>query len=114
LHVWAEWCARGRKITGLGYPGQSAFMNLTRSGGGRLLNPAIDEACWRTEQAIHAVLNADLQRTVQEFYLHAGTAATHAKALRCSRETLYLRLHRAHVAIDSFLHDGSAGTPSQL
>lgn len=29
LNMWSEWVARGRRVHGLGYPSQVAFMRLT-------------------------------------------------------------------------------------
>lgn len=100
--TWADWVARGRRITGLGYPTRSAFYN-TPSGGG-LMTPIVDEHAWLLEKAIQA-LDPYLRETVAQFYLHAGTVDTHAKVLRCSRDTVYARLHRAHQRIDAWLQD---------
>jgi DNA-directed RNA polymerase specialized sigma24 family protein len=97
LNLWAAWVATGRKVRGLGYPSQVAFMRLTPSS--RSLQAPIlnDEAC-EIDSAVCA-LERQLREVVDQFYLHAGTAETHAKALRICRDTLYSRLHQAHARI---------------
>ena len=64
----------------------------------------MDEESWEIEQAVHK-LEAKLQQTVFQFYLHAGPAESHAKALRICRDTLYNRLHTAHIRIMEILQD---------
>lgn len=100
LLAWADWVALGRRITGLGYPSRSAFYS-TPSGGG-LMSPVMAEDCMLTERAVSA-LDPILRAAVMQFYLRAGTAETHAKALRVCVKTLYNRLHRAHERVESFL-----------
>ncbi len=97
LNVWADWVATGRRVRGLGYPSQVAFMRLTPSSN-TLRMPVENETAWEIERAVHA-LDRQLREVVEQFYLRAGTAETHAKALRICRDTLYVRLHNAHVKI---------------
>lgn len=104
LNTWAQWVATGRKVIGLGYPGQSAFTRLTPSSGS-LRAPIENEIAWEVEQAIHR-LDQPLRDTVEQFYLRAGTAETHAKALHICRDTLYVRIHNAHIRIMEWLQMG--------
>jgi len=97
LNVWADWVATGRRVRGLGYPSQVAFMRLTPSAN-TLRMPVENETAWEIERAVHD-LDRQLRDVVEQFYLRAGTAETHAKALRICRDTLYVRLHNAHVKI---------------
>jgi hypothetical protein len=104
LNCWAEWVASGRKVVGLGYPSQCAFMRLTPNGG-TLRAPIENEQAWEIEQAIHR-LDRQLRDVVDQFYLRAGTAETHAKALNICKDTLYVRLHASHVRIMEWLQVG--------
>lgn len=110
LNTWADWNINGRKVVGLGYPSQSAFTRLVPSGSSRLLTPMACEEAWQVEQAVSR-MDAQLQEAVRQFYLHAGTADTHAKALHICRDTLYHRLHRAHVFIMEWLQIGDDALP---
>lgn len=102
LVSWADWVALGRRIGGLGYPTRSTIYRMPGSGGN--MTPALAEDCMLTEKAVHA-LDPTLRAVVMQFYLRAGTSESHAKALQCSRETVYNRLHRAHQRVESFLHE---------
>lgn len=97
LNVWADWVATGRRVRGLGYPSQVAFMRLTPSSN-TLRMPVENETAWEIERAVHA-LDSQLRDVVEQFYLRAGTSETHAKALRICVKTLYNRLHQAHVCV---------------
>lgn len=103
LNVWALWVASGRKVVGLGYPSQCAFTRLTPSSTSRC-SPMMNEEAGEVERAVHK-LDRQLQETIYQFYLHAGPADTHAKALRICRDTLYSRVHAAHVKIMEHLQD---------
>lgn len=107
LNVWAEWVASGRKIVGLGYPSQCAFTRLTPSSGSWRA-PIMHDEAYEIEQAIHA-LDPYLCETINQFYLRAGTADTHARELHISRDTLYVRLHHAHTRIMDLLHGKDCG-----
>jgi DNA-directed RNA polymerase specialized sigma24 family protein len=101
LNMWADWVATGRKVVGLGYPSQCAFVRLT-PGTGDWRAPIENEEAWLVEQAVHR-LDPVLRAAVEQFYLRAGTAETHAKALRCCRDTLYVRIHRAQSQVMDYL-----------
>lgn len=104
LNVWSDWVASGRKVVGLGYPSQVSFMRLTPNSNS-LRAPIENEEAWEIEQAVHR-LDAKLREAVEQFYLHAGTAESHAKALHICRDTLYVRIHNAHVRIMDWLQMG--------
>jgi DNA-directed RNA polymerase specialized sigma24 family protein len=104
LNTWSDWVASGRKVVGLGYPSQVAFMRLTPSSNS-LREPILNEEAWEIEQAVQR-LDAQLREVVDQFYLHAGTAESHAKALHICRDTLYSRLHAAHLRIMDWLQVG--------
>lgn len=104
LNVWADWVARGRKVVGLGYPSQVAFLRLTPSSAS-LRAPIENEQAWQIDQAVRR-LDANLRDVVDQFYLRAGTAESHAKALRICRDTMYVRLHMAHTRIMEWLQVG--------
>lgn len=104
LNQWAQWVATGRKVVGLGYPSQCAFMRLTPSSGGWMA-PIENETAWEIEQAVHR-LDPKQREAVEQFYLRAGTADTHARALHCCRDTLYARIHSAQVRIMEWLQIG--------
>jgi len=104
LNVWAEWVIGGRKVVGLGYPSQSAFTRLTPTAGS-LRAPIENEQAWEIEQAVHR-LDANHRAVIEQFYLRTGTGETHAKALRMCRDTLYVKLHDAHVRIMEWLQVG--------
>lgn len=104
LNVWADWVATGRKVVGLGYPSQVSFARMTPGAGG-LRAPIENEEAWEIERAVHR-LDQKLRDVVEQFYLRAGTAETHAKALHIHRDTLYVRLHAAQVQIMEWLKLG--------
>lgn len=104
LNVWADWVASGRKVVGLGYPSQVAFVRLTPSSAG-LRAPIENEQAWEMEQAVHR-LDCNLRAVVDQFYLRAGSAESHARALHICRDTLYVRLHMAHTRIMEWLQVG--------
>lgn len=104
LNQWADWCAKGRRVVGLGYPSRVSFYRLAPMPS-TAMTPVPDEECWEIEQAVHR-LTPQLREVVDQFYRHAGTAETHAKALRCCQKTMYSRLHSAHVYIMEWLQVG--------
>lgn len=103
LNDWADWCIKGRRVVGLGYPSRASFYRLARPP--NAITPLPEEDCWQIEQAVHR-LDARHKAVIEQFYLHTGTVETHAKALRVCRDTLYVRLHRAHVSIMEWLQVG--------
>ena len=104
LNRWSTWVASGRKVVGLGYPSQCAFSRLTPSAGGWRA-PIENEEAWEIERAV-VRLDPQLRAAVEQFYLRAGTAESHAKALRCCTKTLYTRIHQAHVKIMEWMQVG--------
>ena len=112
LNLWAKWVASGRKVVGLGYPGQCAFTRLTPASSG-LRSPMFnDEAC-EIDRSV-CLLDEQLRETVEQFYLHAGTVESHAKELRICRDTLYVRLHMAHTRIMEYLQVGDESQDENL
>lgn len=103
LNIWAAWVATGRKVRGLGYPSQVAFMRLTPSIHALQAPIMNDEAC-EIDAAV-CRLDAKLREVVDQFYCHAGTVETHAKALGICRDTLYVRLHMAHTRVMEYMQD---------
>ncbi len=103
LNIWADWVATGRKVRGLGYPSQVAFMRLTPSSHALQAPIMNDEAC-QIDAAV-CRLEAKLRDVVDQFYLHVGTVETHAKALGICRDTMYVRLHMAHTRIMDWMLD---------
>jgi DNA-directed RNA polymerase specialized sigma24 family protein len=104
INKWAAWVASGRKVVGLGYPSQAPYMRFTPSSHS-LRDPIENEEAWEIEKAIHR-LDQQHRDAVEQFYLRAGTAETHAKALHICRDTLYARIHSAHIRIMEWLQVG--------
>lgn len=111
LNDWADWCAKGRRVVGLGYPNRVAFYRLAPVPS-TAMTPLPDEECWEIEQAVHR-LPPPLREVVDQFYRRAGTATSHAKALHVSRETMYARLHQAHVSVMVWLQVGDEEADDQ-
>lgn len=107
LNQWVEWRLSGRHIKGLGYPSCANFYRLAPLPTDRVVVPIPNEACYEIDQAVCWLKkhHSKLFEVVMQFYDHAGTAESHAKALKISRDTLYARLHRAHVLIMEYLQD---------
>ena len=107
LNQWVEWRLSGRHIKGLGYPSCANFYRLAPLPSDRVVVPIPNEACYEIDQAICWLKknHNGLFAAVMQFYTHAGTAQSHAKELKISRDTLYARLHRAHVLIMEYLQD---------
>lgn len=101
LNQWAEWCISGRKVKGLGFPSQCIYTRLTPSSK-ITLAPHLNDRAYETEKAVHKLSKRQI-RIVKQFYLHCGTADTHAKALRITRSTLYYHLEVIHSQIDQLL-----------
>lgn len=103
LNQWAEWCIRGRNIKGLGYPGQCIYTRLTPSSNSTH-SPNFNDCAYATERAVHQLTKRQI-RIVKQFYLHAGTADTHAKALRMGRTALYYHIEVIHRQIEANLNN---------
>ena len=95
LNLWYEWQRSGH--TRLGYPRRAAFMAALVGGGSPPIN---DDHAMQVERAVHA-LPAEQKAVVQLYYvqMRCATAEAIAKELHVSRDTVYARLHRAHVNI---------------
>lgn len=61
-----------------------------------------------TDRAVHA-LAAELRAAVIEVYTRGGTMEQKARALRCCRDTVYVRLQRANVKLLGYFNDQAAG-----
>lgn len=103
LNIWARWVAGGRKVVGLGYPSQCAFTRVGMPSASR--DPTMNEQAWEIEQAVHR-LDDGLRDVIEQFYLRAGTAESHARDLHIGLRTLYDRLHMAHVRIMEWMQVG--------
>lgn len=103
LDQWGLWARSGREQ--LGYPKQSAFMRLAlpSRGGGVVV---CDEEAMRINRAVQS-LEPELRTLVELFYIRMRScdAGSIAKSLHCCRDTVYARLHRAHVRVMEFLQD---------
>lgn len=103
---WAIWRDR-RENAGLGYPRACAFTKIP-SGGASGYRTSIDEIEWETHEAIGSLEN-DLRAVVEVFYCSVGTAEIKAAALGMSKDTLYVRVHQAHVRVMEYFNDAAAG-----
>lgn len=108
LVLWAEWATR-RDDSGLGYPRQAHYTKavLTHSRG---CIEEIDEAAMEMERAVQALGHAlpMLRQAVMEFYRKTGSAEYKARVLGVHRDTLYARIHQAHVWVMEWLQDQAA------
>jgi hypothetical protein len=106
LNHWAMWSTR-RASSGLGYPRQAIYTRLVANGGAVLM-PEMDEESWAMEQAVQSLKHhRNLYDVVIEVYLKGGTSEQKAKALHCSRVTLYTRLDQAHIIIMNWLSENA-------
>lgn len=103
LNQWGLWCRSGNERAG--YPKSAAFMRLVPSGGGGTVIICDDEAM-QINRAVQA-LDAELRLVVDLFYIKMRScdACTIARALKCHRDTLYVRLHRAHLRVMDSIHE---------
>lgn len=106
---WAEWLRTGN--TRLGYPSQSAFVSAMGGGGGQPVVMPDDDAM-AINRAV-AALDPELKTVVDCVYrtMRGCTGEAIAEYLGCHRDTVYARLHRAHVAVMGYLEDIAAGIP---
>lgn len=107
LLSWADWVINGRRVRGLSYPTQVSYARLVPSSGQRQ-GADFDEEAWEVEQAVNA-LRPDLKKLVHDYYLRTTTGEMLARKLGCSRDTIYHRLHLAHVEIMGSLNDMAVG-----
>jgi DNA-directed RNA polymerase specialized sigma24 family protein len=101
LNLWAAWAATGR--TRLGYPREAAFMSAMRGGRPAEIN---DGDAMTIEHAVR-ILAPEQRQVVTLYYLRMRSCAADqiARECGCSRDTVYHRLHRAHLAIKEALED---------
>lgn len=107
LERWARW---NRVDTGprLGYPRQAAFAGLMKGGERQSsIQPLLDDDALEIGHAVRA-LEPELAAVVDRMYVSMRSCSVDemAKDLGCCRDTLYTRLHRAHLAIKEALEDG--------
>jgi hypothetical protein len=106
LVCWSEWATR-RDDGGLGWqreaPYVREFIGHTRGGNVEEIN----EAAMEIESSVLALRRArpELASVVMEFYRKTGSATYKAKMLHICRDTMYARLHQAHVWIMGWLQD---------
>ncbi len=102
LNMWAAWLRTGRQ--NLGYPRQAAFLN-DHGGRGKVIDIS-DSAAGDIDKAVNA-LPADQKQIVKLIYveMRSFTAEAIAARLKCHRDTVYARLHAAHVRIMEALKD---------
>lgn len=103
LDQWGLWCLSGRAQ--VGYPKRAAFMRLVPSEGTSRVTICDDEAM-QINRAVQT-LNRELREVVDLFYIRMRSceAGSIARVLKCHRDTVYTRLHRAHVVVMDALHD---------
>lgn len=103
LNQWGLWCRTGRERAG--YPKRSAFMRLVPSDGCGMVT-ICDEEAMQINRAVQS-LDRELREVVDLFYIKMRScpAGTIAKMLNCHRDTLYTRLHTAHVRVLDAIHD---------
>lgn len=103
LVQWAEWVKR-KDDGGLGFPRECSYTRL-QGRGSNGFRPNVDNEAWEIEQAVTAlqVESPHLHQVVQLFYLRSMTAQQMADKCGCSRDTLYTRLHHAHVEIMNWM-----------
>lgn len=102
LNQWGLWCRSGRDR--VGYPRRAAFMRLVPDSSGVGVTIGDDEAM-QINRAVQR-LDGELRQVVDLFYIRMRScdAGSIARTLRCCRDTLYARLHRAHVLVMDAIH----------
>lgn len=110
LNQWGLWCLSGRAR--VGYPKRAAFMRLVPSSGANSVTICDDEAM-QVNRAVQK-LDRELRRVVDLFYIRMRSCdvGSIARVLKCHRDTIYARLHRAHVVVMDALHDDGLLTGS--
>ena len=106
LVCWSEWATR-RDDGGLGWQREAPYIReyISHQRGGSV--EEINEQAMEIESSVLAMKRArpDLAGVVMEFYRKTGSAEYKAKMLHICRDTLYSRLHQAHVWIMGWLQD---------
>lgn len=108
LNRWAEWSTR-RASSAMGYPKQCIYTRLSGRSPQLAAVPDMDEDSWAIEQAVVALKknNQHQHKVIVEMYLKGGTSEQKATALACHRDTMYARLHRAHISIMNHLNESA-------
>lgn len=103
LNQWGLWCASAREQ--VGYPKRAAFMRLVPSSGASTVTICDDEAM-QVNRAVQR-LDRELRQVVDLFYIRMRSCdvGSIARVLKCHRDTVYSRLHRAHVLVMDAIHD---------
>ncbi len=106
LILWANWAKSGK--TQLGYPKKSAFVVSGRSG-----PTTINDAEGMRISRCVAALDPTLRTAIECWYLRMThcTADQIAVHLNICRDTLYTRIHKAHIEIMGYMQDIAAGIP---
>lgn len=107
LTQWARWLRSDR--VRLGYPRQSAFVVAIGGAHGKELTLPDDDALLLC-QAVQA-LPPDLREVVDCYYCRMVEKSSEeiAQKLGCCRQTVYVRLGKAHAALLGNLNDLAAG-----
>lgn len=97
LNQWGLWALTGRER--IGYPNKAAFMRLVPTSGGDRLKMC-DEEAMQINRAVQS-LDPQLRAVVDAVYVRMRSCdgETIAKSLQCCRDTMYSRLHRAHLRV---------------
>lgn len=107
LWNWSAWVAR-RSDGGTGFPSQVSFARLS-GGEKRSMMPVIDEDAAAVELCVLRLGDVHW-RVVQACYLGPERNMTQVALIcRCHRDTVYTRLHEAHVQIMGWMNDIAAG-----
>jgi hypothetical protein len=106
LVCWAEWATR-RDAGALGFPRQSAYTRAVLFHSRGVSLEEINEAAMEMERAVLALRACMpvLFESVWEFYRKGGSAECKARHLGVHRDTLYSRIHQAHVWVMNWLQD---------
>lgn len=107
LNRWSNWVARGNRVHGLGYPGQVAFTRLTPRDPNARRDVDYNEDASEMDQAVAELTRSfsELGDVVRLIYIEPGSVKDKAMKAGCCRDTLYARLHQAHVKIMEWLQD---------
>ena len=110
LNQWGLWCISGRDQ--IGYPKRAAFMRLVPSSGTGDVTICDDEAM-QINRAVQK-LDRELRAVVDLFYIRMRSCdgSSIARVLKCHRDTVYTRLHRAHLVVLDAIHDEELLTSS--
>ncbi|MFZ6726174.1 antiterminator Q family protein [Undibacterium sp. MH2W] len=102
---WARW-SRIRRDGGLGFPSSVAIC-VRVSGGQRGDIIGIDEQSLEIDLIIAMLKKSrsELFSLVEYYYLKEATGHEIANRLKCSRDTVYVRLHQVHQFVMDAMHD---------